>query len=56
MDDGFPMRLARLDEIEPLVVPHFKGRREQLKALGNALVPQIAEFIGRHIIKVEEYK
>lgn len=54
--DGFPMRLARLDEIEPLVVPHFKGRREQLRALGNALVPQIAEFIGRHIIKVEECK
>jgi hypothetical protein len=32
-------------------VPH---RRERLKALGNAVVPAVAEWIGRQIMKVEE--
>lgn len=35
---GFPRRMAR-------------RRREQLKALGNAVVPQVAEIIGRAIMQ-----
>lgn len=53
MADGIPGRLVGLDEIEPLVVPHFKGRREQLKALGNAVVPQVVEFVARAILAAE---
>lgn len=40
MDDGLP---NRLDE----------NRRQRLAALGNSLIPQIAEAIGRAIMKVE---
>ena len=36
------------------VVDGFPGRVDQLRALGNALVPQIAEWIGRRIIDYEE--
>jgi DNA (cytosine-5)-methyltransferase 1 len=36
------------------VVDGFPGRVEQLAALGNALVPQIAEWIGRRIIEHEQ--
>lgn len=42
MDDGFPGGMDR---------PH---RRKQLKALGNAIVPQIAEIIFRSIAYAEE--
>ena len=42
-DDGFPARLDR-------------PRRERIKQLGNAIVPQIAEFIGQRILDYETNK
>jgi site-specific DNA-cytosine methylase len=39
---GLPLRLAR------------RHRVAALKALGNAIVPQVAEVIGRAIMQMEE--
>jgi DNA (cytosine-5)-methyltransferase 1 len=36
------------------VVDGFPGRVDQIRALGNAIVPQIAEIIGRAIIDFEQ--
>ena len=33
-----------------------KNRRERIKALGNSIVPQIAELIGKEIMKYEDTK
>jgi DNA (cytosine-5)-methyltransferase 1 len=44
-------------EVEPAldrVVDGFPGRVDQLAALGNALVPQIAEWIGERIVSWEQ--
>lgn len=44
-------------EVEPevgRVADGFPGRVDQLAALGNALVPQIAEWIGHRIMRFEE--
>jgi len=48
VDDGFP---AKLDGFELSKSAH---RRERLKALGNAIVPQVACEIMRNIRKIEE--
>ena len=42
-------------EVEPgvgRVVDGFPGRVDRLKGLGNAVVPQVAEFIGRCIMEI----
>lgn len=43
MDDGLPARMDGLEFSKP------RHRRERLKALGNAIVPQVAEIIFRAI-------
>lgn len=56
-DDGLSGGLARPAAWErgiPRTVPKGeKGRVERLKALGNAVVPQCVEFIGRKILEAE---
>lgn len=49
-DDGLPFDLSRLAISEP------RWRREAIKALGNAWVPQIAYEIFRAINKINEYE
>jgi DNA (cytosine-5)-methyltransferase 1 len=36
------------------VVNGFPGRMDRIKALGNAVVPQVVEMIGRAIMEVEK--
>jgi DNA (cytosine-5)-methyltransferase 1 len=38
----------------PRVAKGVKDRANRLKALGNAVVPQIPEMIGRAILEAEE--
>lgn len=47
VDDGLP---ARLDGFELSAIDH---RNSRLAALGNAVVPQVAEWIGRRIMEAE---
>ena len=62
LDDGLSARLARHEgfDFEPPDIPRIiKGaemRTQKLKALGNALVPQIVEQIGIVIRKIEDDK
>ncbi len=49
-DDGLPFDLSRLAISEP------RWRREAIKALGNAWVPQVAYEIFRAINKINEYE
>ena len=43
MDDGIP---AGMDSAQ-----HNRNRKERLKSLGNAIVPQASEWIGRQIVQ-----
>lgn len=45
----------RSDIPEPLVRTKDDGVSSEVDALGNAIIPQIAEVIGRMIIEVESY-
>lgn len=36
----------------PRLVEHYRGRRERLKALGNAVVPQCGYVVGRRLLEV----
>ncbi len=51
--DGYrwpaPRGMAQHAHEPPRVVEHYRGRRERLKALGNAVVPQCAYHIGLQI-------
>lgn len=49
--DGLP---AGLDRYEGRLAIESYKRTEQLKALGNSIVPQIAELLFRQIAKIEE--
>ena len=40
----------------PRVISGEPNRENRLKALGNAIVPQVTEFIGRQIVDVEALK
>jgi DNA (cytosine-5)-methyltransferase 1 len=48
VDDGLPVRM---DGFELTATDH---RRHRLASLGNAVVPQVAEFIGRCIMEAEK--
>lgn len=62
-NDGLPFRLAELGRIReswldgtwedgiPRVTTGEKNRVQKLKALGNAVVPQVVEEIGRAIME-----
>jgi DNA (cytosine-5)-methyltransferase 1 len=55
--DGLPVRLVGHWDVEPdigRVAVGVPERVHKLRALGNALVPQIAELIGRRIVAYEE--
>lgn len=47
MDGNWPL------ENVPRVIPKMKGRRPRLKALGNAVVPQIVAVLGKYILESE---
>ncbi len=52
-------RRGRGWEVEPAVgrvVDGFPGRVDQLKGLGNAVVPLVAEFVGSCIMQAEEVR
>ena len=38
------------------MVDGFPGRVDQLKGLGNAVVPLVAEFVGSCIMQAEEVR
>jgi hypothetical protein len=55
--DGIPTGLHGHWDIEPdipRVTTGVKGRIDRLKQLGNAVVPQVVEQIGRAIMQIEE--
>ena len=51
LDDGFSSRLVRY---RGRIAKNIPNRVAKLKALGNAVVPQVVEIIGRFIIKTED--
>ena len=60
MDDGLPVRLDGDLEWPPESVPRLTNistnRPARLKSLGNSVVPQLVEIIGRAILKADELK
>jgi DNA (cytosine-5)-methyltransferase 1 len=52
MADGLPDWAHEPDDV-PRVAAGVKDRAARLKALGNAVVPQIPELIGRAIMQAE---
>lgn len=55
---GLPPRVDRhrLESLPPLVDKRNRNWANRIKSLGNAIVPQIAEVIGRAIIEAESYE
>jgi len=57
MVDGLSRRLDGHWDVEPIHIPRVasvvKNRSARLKQLGNAVVPQVVEMLGRAIIKTE---
>lgn len=55
---GFPYRFNRWETEPPVcgVAHGFPGRVDRLKQLGNSIVPQIAEMIGKVIMEIENAK
>ena len=52
--DGYRTRLWSKAPAYPVGVAHgVPARVDRLKSLGNAVVPQVAEWIGRQIVEVE---
>tara|TARA_R100001594_G_scaffold84688_2_gene119229 strand:+ start:48 stop:1124 length:1077 start_codon:yes stop_codon:yes gene_type:complete len=52
-------RFQHIWSVEPevgRVVDGFPGRVDQLRCLGNAVVPQVAQFIGEMILRAEQCK
>lgn len=55
MVDGIPPRMDGTGGhgYTPRTVVHYRGRRERLEGLGNAVVPQVAEYLGTLIMEAE---
>lgn len=54
--DGYPWPaargLAQLPHEPPRVAPHYRGRREPLRGLGNAVVPQCGYVVGLRVAEL----